>query len=343
MSARRLVVDLAATRPVWRAPAAFIAGLREGAPAGWEVVEVAAPVNSDGDGSSGSAEAVAVCRGAEVYIGYGLPPAVVEAARGTLRWAHSAAAGVSASLGDALGSSGVIFTNSAGVHAEPMAEWAVGAVLHFFRGIDRQVRAQAAGLWGKDELTALPVVMREVAGARVVVYGLGGIGAAVARRLVALGAAVRGVRRRPERGGPPGVEVLGSDRLAAALEGAEVLVVAAPLTAGTRGALGAAELARLAPGAVVVHLSRGKVLDEEALLAALAAGRVGAAALDVFAQEPLPAGHPFWAHPSVLICPHASAVTPRVWERQLALVLDNWARLVAGRELRNRVDLVAGY
>jgi phosphoglycerate dehydrogenase-like enzyme len=337
------VVDLAATRPVWRAPESFVAALRVAAPADWEVVEVAAPVNSDGDGSGGSAETVAVARGAEVYIGYGLPPAILDAARGTLRWAHSAAAGVSASLGEALGASGVVFTNSAGVHGEPMAEWAVGAVLHFFRGIDRAVRAQAAGRWAKDELTALPAVMREVAGATAVVFGLGGIGTAVARRLVALGATVRGVRRRPERGGPPGVAVFGGGRLGEALDGAEILVVAAPLTAETRGGLGSAELARLARGAVVVHLSRGKVLDEGALLAALADGRVGAAALDVFAEEPLPPGHPFWTHPRVLICPHASAVTPRVWERQLELVLDNWARLVAGRELRNRVDLVAGY
>lgn len=341
--ARRLVVDLAATRPVWRAPEAFVAGLRAAAPAGWEVAAVAAPVNSDGDGGGGSAEAVAVSRGAEVYIGYGLPSGILDAATGTLRWAHSAAAGVSASLGGLLAATGVVFTNSAGVHAEPMAEWAVGAVLHFFRGIDRAARAQAAGRWAKDELTALPAVMREVGGAIAAVYGLGGIGSAVARRLVALGARVRGVRRRPERGGPAGVEVLGADRLADALRGADVLVVAAPLTDGTRGALGAPALALLAPGAVVVHLSRGKVLDEGALLAALAAGRVGGAALDVFAEEPLPAGHPFWAHPRVLICPHASAVTPRVWERQLELVLDNWARLREGRELRNRVDLVAGY
>jgi len=337
------VVDLAATRPIWRAPGAFLDGLRAGAPPGWEVVEVAAPVNSDGDGSSGSPEALAVAAGAEVYIGYGLPPAIVEAARGTLRWAHSAAAGVSASLGAALGTSGVVFTNSAGVHAEPMAEWAVGAVLHFFRGIDRMVRAQAAGRWGKDELTGVPAPLRELAGAQATVFGLGGIGSAVARRLVALGALTRGVRRRPERAGPPGVVVFGADRLAEALEGAEVLVVAAPLTAETRGALGSAALARLAPGAVVVHLSRGKVLDEAALLAALDAGRVSGAALDVFAEEPLPAAHPFWTHPRVLVSPHVSAVTPRVWDRQLELVLDNWARLVAGRALRNRVDLVAGY
>ena len=341
--ARRLVVDLAATRPVWRAPETFVAALRAAAGDDWDVAAVSTPVSSDGDGGGGSPEAVAVARGAEVYIGYGLPPGVLEAARGTLRWAHSAAAGVSASLGGLLAASDVVLTNSAGVHAEPMAEWAVGAVLHFFRGFDRVVRAQAEGRWAKDDLTAAPAVLREVAGSTAAVFGLGGVGAAVARRLVGLGARVRAVRRRPERGGPPGVEVLPVERLADALEGADVLVVAAPLTGSTRGALGEAELGRLARGAVVVHLSRGKVLEEAALVAALASGRVGAAALDVFAEEPLPAGHPFWTHPRVLVCPHVSAVSPRFWERELALVLDNWARHRGGRALRNRVDLAAGY
>jgi phosphoglycerate dehydrogenase-like enzyme len=341
--ARRLVVDLAATRPVWRAPESFVAALRAAAGADWEVAAVSAPVSSDGDGSGGSAEAIAVARGAEVYIGYGLPPGILDAARGSLRWAHSAAAGVSASLAGLLGASDVAFTNSAGVHAEPMAEWAVGAVLHFFRGFDRVVRAQAEGRWTKDELTVAPTALREVAGATAVVFGLGGIGTAVARRLVVLGARVRAVRRHPERGGPPGVEVLPAERLADALDGAAVLVIAAPLTESTRGALGTAALDRLAYGAVVVHLSRGKVLEEAALLAALASGRVGAAALDVFAEEPLPAGHPFWTHPRVLVCPHVSAVSPRFWERELELVQDNWTRHREGRALRNRVDLVAGY
>jgi len=340
---RRLVVDLAATRPVWRAPETFVAALRAAAGSDWEVAVASAPTSSDGDGSGGSPEAIAVAGGAEVYIGYGLPPGVLDAARGTLRWAHSAAAGVSASLGGLLDASGVIFTNSAGVHAEPMAEWVVGAVLHFCRGFDRVVRAQAEGRWAKDDLTAAPAMMREVAGSTAAVFGLGGVGASVARRLVGLGVRVRAVRRHPERGGPAGVEVLPVERLADALEGADLLVVAAPLTSNTRGALGAAELGRLARGAVVVHMSRGKVLEEAALLAALASGRVGAAALDVFAEEPLPAGHPFWTHPRVLVCPHVSAVSPRFWDRELELVLDNWARHREGRALRNRVDLVAGY
>ena len=340
---RRMVVDLAATRPVWCAPPAFVDALRAAAGPDWEVAAVSAPVSSDGDGSGGSPEAVAVARGAEVYIGYGLPPGVAAAARDTLRWAHSAAAGVSASVASLTGGAGLVFTNSAGVHAEPMAEWAVGAVLYFFRGIDRQARAQADGRWAKDELTQLPVVARELAGSTAAVFGLGGVGSAVARRLVALGAVVRGVRRRPERGGPDGVAVVGPDRLAEALSGADVLVVSSPLTDGTRGALGEAALERLAPGAVLVQLSRGRVLEESALLAALTSGRVGAAALDVFAVEPLPAGHPFWAHPRVLVCPHVSAVSPRFWDRELELVLDNWSRHREGRALRNQVDLVAGY
>jgi len=340
---RRLVIDLAATRPLWRAPEGFAAALRAAAAPDWEVIEVAAPVSSDGDGGGGSAEAVAVARGAEVYIGYGVPPGVLEAARGTLRWAHSAAAGVSGSLGGLALVPGLIFTNSAGVHAEPMAEWAVGAVLHFFRGFDRVVRAQAERRWAKDELTGLPVTLREVEGAVAAVYGLGGIGAAVARRLVALGGAVRAVRRRPELGGPEGVLVYGPGGTGDALRGADILVVAAPLTPETRGALGADALALLSPGAVVVHLSRGKVLDEAALLEALASGRVGAAALDVFAVEPLPGEHPFWTHPRVLVCPHVSAVTPRFWERELDLVRDNWTRYREGRELRNRVNPAAGY
>jgi phosphoglycerate dehydrogenase-like enzyme len=341
--ARRFVVDLAATRPVWCAPESFVAALRAAAGGDWEVAAVSAPVSSDGDGSGGSPEAIAAARGAEVYVGYGLPPGILEAAGETLRWAHSAAAGVSASLAGLLSASEVIFTNSAGVHAEPMAEWVVGAVLHFFRGFDRVVRAQAEGRWAKDELTVEPAVLREVAGSTVAVFGLGGVGASVARRLVGLGARVRAVRRRPERGGPAGVEVLPPERRAEALAGADVLVVAAPLTGSTRGALGAAELDRLARGAVVVHVSRGKVLEEAALLAALASGRVGAAALDVFADEPLPAGHPFWTHSRVLVCPHVSAVSPRFWERELELVLDNWSRYREGRALRNRVDLVGGY
>jgi len=340
---RRLVVDLASQRPVWRPPAAFMRALAAAGGGEWKVQEVGAPSDSDGDGGGVSPEAVAVSAGAEVYIGWGIPEAVIEAGRGTMRWVHTAAAGVSASLTASLRASGAVLTNSAGVHAEPIAEWVLGALLHFFRGMDLTARAQRERRWAKSDLTGLPCPLREIAGSRVAVYGLGGIGRAAASRLVALGAEVRAVRRRPELGGPSGVRVVGPDRLAWALEGAAAVVVAAPLTGGTRAAIGAAGIGALADGAVLVNVSRGAVVEEEALLAALASGKLAGVALDVFDREPLPPEHPFWSHPRVLVHPHVAAVTPRYWAREQALVLDNWARYRDGRALLNVVDPGAGY
>ncbi len=340
---RRLVVDLSSQRPVWRPPAAFVQALTTAAGADWQVDVVAAPSDSDGDGSGGSPEAVAVVAGAEVYIGWGIAEAVIAAGRGTLRWLHTAAAGVGGSLTDALRSSGAILTNSAGVHAEPIAEWVVATLLYFYRGMDVAQRAQTARRWAKDDFTGVPCTLRELAGSRVAVYGLGGIGAAVARRVAGLGAEVRGVRRRPAQGGLAGVPAVGPGQADWALDGAAGLVIAAPLTPHTRGAIGARALSLLADGAVVVNVSRGAIVDQAALLTALEAGKLRGAALDVFDQEPLPADHPYWTHPGVLVSPHVAAVTPGYWARERALVLDNWARYREGRELVNVVDLSAGY
>jgi phosphoglycerate dehydrogenase-like enzyme len=340
---RRLVVDLSSQRPVWRPPEEFVRALTAAGGDAWQVEVVRAAANSDGDGTGSSAEAVAVAAGAEVYIGWGIPEAVVRAGRGALRWVHTAAAGVGGSLTPALRESGAVFTNSAGVHAEPIAEWVVGAVLHFFRGMDVALAAQAGRRWAKDALTGLPCPLKEIAGSRAAVYGLGGIGRAVARRLVALGAEVRAVRRRPALGGPPGVPVVGPGQAAWVLEGANALVVTAPLTDGTRGVLGERELSLLADGAVLVNVSRGAIVDQTALLAALDRGKLRGAALDVFDREPLPADDPFWAHPQVLVHPHVAAVTPGYWRREQELVLENWARYREGRELLNTVDLSAGY
>jgi phosphoglycerate dehydrogenase-like enzyme len=338
-----LVVDLASQRPVWRPPETFLRALTAAAGDGWQVDVVRARSDSDGDGAGGSPEAVAVAAGAEVYIGWGIAEPVVAAGRGTLRWLHTAAAGVGGSLTETLHASGAVLTNSAGVHAEPIAEWVVATLLYFFRGMDVAQRAQAARRWAKDDFTDLPCPLQELAGSRAAVYGLGGIGAAVARRLVALGVEVRAVRRRPALGGLPGVSTVGPGQAGWALEGAAALVITAPLTSHTRGAIGARELGLLADGAVLVNVSRGAIVTEPALLAALDGGKLRGAALDVFDREPLPADHPFWAHPRVLVSPHVAAVTPGYWAREQALVLDNWARYREGRPLVNVVDPGAGY
>jgi len=123
----------------------------------------------------------------------------------------------------------------------------------------------------------------------------------------------------------------------------DVLVIAAPRTTETDGAVGRAVLERLPRDAIVVNVSRGALLDGAALLHLLDGGALRGAALDVFATEPLPPDDPLWAHPRVLVSPHVSPVTDRFWEREASLILDNLRRYLAGSPLRNVVDLDAGY
>ncbi len=337
------MVDLASPYAAWRVPASTVRAIRDALGPGWEVVEVSAPAASDGDGGSGTREAVDSARGAEIYVGYGVSAGVVQAARATLRWAHSGTAGVGASLPHLAGT-GVVLTNSAAVHADPIADWVIAAIAYFARGLDRMREAQQAERWAKGEFWDLRAPVREFRDVRVGVFGLGGIGSAVARRGLGLGMSVAGVRRRPDRGGPAGVRWVGGradlPRLAAE---SDCLVIAAPYTRATVGAVDRAVLERLPPGAVVVNVSRGSLLDDPALLALLEAGRLQGAALDVFATEPLPAGHPFWRHPRVLVSPHVAAVTERFWEREAGLIVENIRRYLAGAPLLNMVDLEAGY
>ena len=345
MSARRLVVDLASPRAAWRIPQSRVTEIRNALGGAWEVSEIAAPAVSDGDGAygSGSPESIAAARGAEVYIGYGLPKGVAEAGRATLRWVHSGTAGIGGSIPHLAGTK-IVLTNSAGVHAEPMADWVIAAIGFFSRGIDRMVSAQRERRWVKEDFTDGAVPMREYRDLGLGILGLGGIGTAIAKRGLALGMEVSGVRRRPERGGPPGMSWVGhlSDlpRLAST---SDVLVIAAPHTTETAGAVDRAVLERLPQDAIVVNVSRGSLLDEHALLELLDQGRIRGAALDVFGTEPLPSDHPFWRHPRVLVSPHVSAVTTGFWERETALIVDNIKRYLEGAPLTNVVDLEAGY
>jgi phosphoglycerate dehydrogenase-like enzyme len=340
---RRLVVDLASAGAAWRVPSTAVQAIRDALGADWEVVEVVAPGVTEGDGILGTPEAAAAARGAEVYFGYGVPAGVVAAGRATLRWAHSGTAGVGASLPHLHGS-GIILTNSAAMHAEPIADWVIASIAYFARSLDRMREAQVEHRWDRDEFTELRVPVVEFRDVRVGVFGLGGIGSAVARRALALGMTVAGVRRRPELGGPAGVSWIGGfgdlARLAAA---SNCLVIAAPQTRETVGAVDGHILDRLPEGAVVINVSRGSLLPEDGLLRALDGGRLRGVALDVFAREPLPHGHPFWAHPRVLVSPHVAAVTSRFWERETGLILENIRRYLAGSPLLNVVNEEAGY
>ncbi len=350
---RVLVVDLHADTPRWTLPAEGLARLHAAAD-GWEVRAVASMTHSAGDGQTRlSDELRAAVRDAEVYFGFGVPPELPTAAPG-LRWAQSAAAGVRGLLKpevrQAVTAGRLVLTNAAGIMAVPIAEHVVGGVLHFLRGFDVAAVQQRARVWDRGPWAAPapggPDAMpREVGECRAVVVGVRGIGAAVAERLSALGAECVGVRRTEAGAAPAGfARVAGVGALDALLPGADVLVLAAPSTPETDGLLDARRVALLPAGAIVVNVGRGALVDEPALAAALAEGRVRGAVLDVTAREPLPPESPLWDLPNVLLTPHVSPTSPvRFWGRMLDLFVDNWGRYRRGAPLRNVVDAEAGY
>jgi phosphoglycerate dehydrogenase-like enzyme len=342
---RRLVVDLRARANAWALPAAGAERLRAAAPPGWEIIFVDAQTSSDGDGGAAPAEEVrAVVGSAEVYFGYGMARSLFQAAP-KLGWIHSASAGVGGLLFAEVRASDVIVTNSAGVHAIPMAEYMLGGILYLLKSLDAARRQQRAGIWDKSVFSGPESTVRELRECRVLVVGAGGIGSALATRLTALGSHCVGVRRHPGRGIPEGFErVVGPDDWHELLPESDVLVIAAPATSETKQLVTGELLDRLPPDAIFVNVARGSLVDEGALVDRLATGALRGAVLDVFEEEPLPSSSPLWGLPNVLMTPHVSAVSPRgFWERELSLFLDNWHGYVEGREMRNVVDKEAGY
>jgi phosphoglycerate dehydrogenase-like enzyme len=342
---RRLLLDLSATSRNWALTDDGEARIRREAPSGWEVVRVRAATSSDGDGpAGGSNEAQRLIGTAEAYFGFGFTPDLLAAAK-QLRWVHSAAAGVGNVLNTGIRTTDILVTNSAGVHGPPIAEFIVAGILHFLRGLDVAIAQQQRGEWSKDFFVAPDSPLREISECRVLIVGTGGLGGETARRLSALGATCVGVRRRPELGTPEGfTRVVGTPALDGELAAADVLVLAAPLTADTSELITRSRLERLARNAIVVNVARGALVDESALADLLQQGRLRGAVLDVFREEPLPASSPLWKLPNALVVPHVSPVSPgRFWPRQLDLFLDNWRRYVHGEPLRNLVDKQAGY
>jgi phosphoglycerate dehydrogenase-like enzyme len=342
---RKLVVDLRSRTRAFRLPDETAARICDATPDGWTTHVVQADTDSAGDGSKHpSEESVREIAGAEVYIGWGMPPLLWQAAK-RLRWMHTASAGVASLLFPEMLASDVAITNSARIYGEPIAEHLLAGVLYFLRSFDAAGALQRRAEWNPPLFGTDAAPMREVSECRVLVVGAGGIGSAVARKFTALGATVTGIRRNSSRGVPPGfLRIVGPDALEAELPGADVLVLTPPLTPETRALMTASRLALLPRGAILSNIGRGALVDEAALAAALRSGHLRGAALDVFGQEPLASDSPLWHLPQVLHTPHVAGVSPRLfWDRLSALFLDNWTRYCAGKPLLNLVDKHAGY
>jgi phosphoglycerate dehydrogenase-like enzyme len=342
---RLLVVDLVARSKNWALTAEGARRILGATPEGWHVQMVSAETSSDGDGPpQPSDEVMDAIEEAEVYFGFGIPrPLFARAKR--LRWVHSAAAGVGTSLHAEMVASDVLLSNSAGVHAIPIAEYVVAGVLHFLRGLDIAADQQRRSEWSKTEFVRLDAVLREMDTVRALIVGVGGLGGETAKRLAALGARCTGVRRKVGAAVPEGFDrIIGLREIDAALPEHDVIVIAAPATPQTSGLMTAERLDRLPRSAIVVNVSRGSLLDEDALAERLADGRLRGAVLDVFQKEPLAPTSPLWHLRSVLLTPHISPVSPgRFWPRALDIFLDNWGRYLRGEPLRNLVDKQAGY
>jgi phosphoglycerate dehydrogenase-like enzyme len=277
---------------------------------------------------------------------YGLPgedPAALRravAANPRLRWVHTMAAGGGAQV-KAAGLTEeqlarVTFTTSAGVHAGPLAEYALFGLLAGAKNLPRLQADAARRTWPPRWL------MGQLREQTVLVVGLGGIGREVARLLAALGTRVIGTSRRGEP--VDGVaELVHPSELAAVVGRVDGIVVTLPATAATDKLVSAEVLAAVRPGTTLVNVGRGTVVDEDALVAALRDGRIGFAALDVFAVEPLDPASPLWDLPNVLISPHNATLTPAEGRRIAELFADNAGRLLDGRPLRNVVDTVEFY
>lgn len=256
-----------------------------------------------------------------------------------LRWVHWRAAGLDNLLFPELVESPVALTNGSGLYSQSLGEFVLGAILHFAKGFRAMVRNQEAGEW-------VPFDVQEISGQTVGIVGYGDIGRAVASRVRAMGMQVLALKRHappPDFADPLADRVFGPEHRLEMLSLSDYVVVTAPLTPETRGMIGAPEFAAMKPGAVIVNVGRGPVIDEAAMVRALTEGRIKGAALDVFESEPLPQGHAFYKLENVLLSPHCADHTATWIDDAMRFFLTQFERYRKGEPLLNVVDKKLGY
>jgi phosphoglycerate dehydrogenase-like enzyme len=269
-----------------------------------------------------------------------------------LAWVHSATSGVERALTPAALERGLVVTNARGVFSRPIAEYVMMMILAVSRRLPQLLELQRERTWQ-------PLEGAELRDVTVGIIGLGSIGRAVGALASAFGCRVVAIRRRPDRAGGDGSaeegdddrvlgeamldRVGGPDTLPELLGESDFIVLAAPLTPETENLIDDETLALVKPGAWLINVARGRLVDERALLRALREGPLGGAVLDTFRDEPLPAMSSFYELPNVIVTPHTAWSSGRVLDRSVELFCDNLRRFAGGEPLLNVVDPAAGY
>ncbi|MGO1543577.1 MAG: D-2-hydroxyacid dehydrogenase [Gulosibacter sp.] len=251
-----------------------------------------------------------------------------------LEWIHTNSIGVNAVATPEVGTANIPVTNTRGIFEQPMAEFVLASILYWAKRFDRSLANQRQRVWSQRPVSRLE-------GRRAVVIGAGGVGRNIARLLTAVNMDVAVVGRTPRtvRNSDGGqTHIYGVESLPDLLTTADDVVLAVPLTSATQKMIGPAELAAMKPGAHLVNVGRGPLIDELALIDALEAGRLGFATLDVFDEEPLPQDSALWGLSNVLVSPHQSADVAGWRDEALDLFIANLRRWEAGESLENLVD-----
>ena len=258
-----------------------------------------------------------------------------------LAWVHTATSGVERALTPAARDRGLLVTNARGVFSRPIAEYVLMMILAVSRRLPQLLELQRERTWQ-------PLEGAELRDVTVGIIGYGSIGQAVGELASAFGCRVVAVRRHAGRDAETASdaahpEVRGPEALPDLLAESDFIVLAAPLTPETEGLIGTQTLAMVKPGAWLINVARGRLVDERALLRALRDGELGGAVLDTFRDEPLPPTSPFYDLPNVIVTPHTAWSSGRVLDRSMELFCDNLRRYAAGQPLLNIVDPAAGY
>ena len=279
-------------------------------------------------------------RDADAFLGR-IPPDAVALSGDRLRWVQSGGAGIETIIANPeIVAGDIVVTNTRGAHAPFVAEHAFAMLLALRRGLPTFMQDKANHRYRRK---GEGVPMDSLYGKRMLVIGMGAIGSAIAKRAAAFEMTVVGLDKATPGHLGEEVTVLPMEHLDNELETADIIVVAVPYTPETHDLINARRIGLLKEGAVVIGISRGNIIDEDALIARLHDGTLAGAGLDVYAQEPLPADSPLWDTPNLIMTPHCAPVAPVTDDREMDIIVENVRRFVAGEPLLNTCDKVAGY